>query len=117
MCVAFSWIRPRRAGSGRTTRRSHQRGRRSRRTARSIARAFGWSLEALETEYRTVYSEPIVLRGTLTVEHLLPQTWQDTWPLPAGVDPKESTRAARRPRAPVWESDPSDEYAESRHLQ
>ena len=51
-------------------------------------------LEALETEHRTVYSEPIVLRGTLTVEHLLPQTWQDTWPLPAGVDPTEA--AVRR---------------------
>jgi hypothetical protein len=48
-------------------------------------------LEAIEARYRTELSEPIVLRGTLTVEHLLPQTWQATWPLPAGVDPKQAT--------------------------
>jgi len=47
-------------------------------------------LEAIETAYRTEYSEPIVLRDTLTVEHLLPQAWQEWWELPAGVEPKDA---------------------------
>jgi hypothetical protein len=47
-------------------------------------------LEAIEAAYRTDLSEPIILRGVLTVEHLLPQSWQEAWPLPAGVDPEEA---------------------------
>jgi hypothetical protein len=48
-------------------------------------------LEAIEEAYRTELSEPIVLRGKLTVEHLLPQAWHDCWPLPEGVDQEEAT--------------------------
>ena len=47
-------------------------------------------LEAIEAEYRTELSEPIVLRGKLTVEHLLPRAWEERWPLPAGIDAREA---------------------------
>lgn len=48
-------------------------------------------LEAIEAAYRTDLSEQIVLRGKLTVEHLLPQAWQERWPLPQDVDAAEAT--------------------------
>ena len=51
-------------------------------------------LEALEAAARSERSEDIVLRGRLTVEHLLPQSWEVTWPLPDGADP-EKGRARR----------------------
>lgn len=44
-------------------------------------------LEALEAQLHTEKSEDIVLRGRLTVEHLLPQSWESYWPLPEGADP------------------------------
>lgn len=42
-------------------------------------------LTALEDSYWTDFSERIILTGKLTVEHLLPQVWEDTWPLPEGI--------------------------------
>lgn len=51
-------------------------------------------LEALEAAVRSERSEDIVLRGRLTVEHLLPQSWEVTWPLPDGADPEQG-RAGR----------------------
>jgi hypothetical protein len=54
-------------------------------------------LEAIESAYRTDLSEPIILRGKLTVEHLMPRAWQDEWPLPAGMDPNDA--AVRRESA------------------
>jgi len=47
-------------------------------------------LEAIEAAYRTDLSEQIVLRGKLTVEHLLPQAWRERWPLPKEVDAAEA---------------------------
>lgn len=44
-------------------------------------------LEALEARLHTEKSEDIVLRGRLTVEHLLPQSWESHWPLPKDSDP------------------------------
>jgi hypothetical protein len=48
-------------------------------------------LLALEDALRHDKSEVIVRSHTLTVEHLLPQTWQNTWPLPEidGEEPEE----------------------------
>jgi hypothetical protein len=44
-------------------------------------------LEALEDAGRSGLSEEgHVQRGTLTIEHVLPQKWQQHWPLPDGVD-------------------------------
>lgn len=48
-------------------------------------------LEAIEAQTRRDLSEAVVLRGTLSVEHLMPQTWQPNWPLPVGVDGPNAT--------------------------
>lgn len=45
-------------------------------------------LEALEDDRRTKYAEAgTVVRGKLTIEHILPQSWQANWPLPEEKDP------------------------------
>jgi uncharacterized protein with ParB-like and HNH nuclease domain len=44
-------------------------------------------LRAVEMASRSPKSEPIMLLGPLTVEHVMPQDWEKHWPLPAGVDP------------------------------
>jgi hypothetical protein len=42
-------------------------------------------LEGLEDEARSLLAEEgHVQRGTLTIEHVLPQKWQEHWPLPEG---------------------------------
>ena len=46
-------------------------------------------LEALEAQLRTDFSEDVVLRSTLQVEHLMPQAWEEHWPLPAATDGAE----------------------------
>lgn len=51
-------------------------------------------LEAIEAGLRSEMSESIVINEKLTVEHLLPQAWQEHWPPPNGADPTES--ATRR---------------------
>jgi hypothetical protein len=44
-------------------------------------------LEALEDAARSPLSEEgHVQRGKLTIEHVLPQKWQDHWPIPDGTD-------------------------------
>lgn len=48
-------------------------------------------LEALEDAYRTPKAESqFVERGKLTIEHVLPQSWHQHWPLPAGDDSPEA---------------------------
>jgi hypothetical protein len=47
-------------------------------------------LEAIEAQLRSDKSEDIELRGTLQVEHLMPQAWQEHWPLPENFDPVEA---------------------------
>jgi hypothetical protein len=45
-------------------------------------------LEALEDDLRSPKTEDqFVTRGSLTVEHVLPQSWTQHWALPAGVEP------------------------------
>lgn len=51
-------------------------------------------LEVLEAATRTAKREDIVLRERLTVEHVMPQHWQEHWPLPAGLP--ADTASARR---------------------
>ena len=41
-------------------------------------------LEALELALRTSKTEDVPLPKTLTIEHLMPQGWEQYWPLPAG---------------------------------
>ncbi len=44
-------------------------------------------LEALEDAARSALAEEAhVQRGTLTIEHVLPQKWREHWPLPDGAD-------------------------------
>ena len=42
-------------------------------------------LEALDTELASEFGESYVLRGKLTIEHLLPQQWRAKWSLPEGA--------------------------------
>ena len=44
-------------------------------------------LEALEGGMHTGLTERVQLPPSLTIEHVLPQTWESEWPLPAGFDP------------------------------
>jgi len=56
-------------------------------------------LEALEDSYRSPKSESqFVERGTLTIEHILPQSWQANWPLDVAEDDTPETAALRRER-------------------
>lgn len=43
-------------------------------------------LEALELELREAYSEKVSLPTDLTIEHVLPQHWEQHWPLPEAAD-------------------------------
>jgi hypothetical protein len=38
--------------------------------------------EAIERAKHTSRNEDIVIRSTLTIEHIMPQKWQDAWPIP-----------------------------------
>lgn len=56
-------------------------------------------LEGIEDQLRGTKSEESVVRGKLTIEHVMPQGWQGGhWPLPDGVDEGEMAEkaAARR---------------------
>jgi uncharacterized protein with ParB-like and HNH nuclease domain len=57
-------------------------------------------LEALEEALRTDKAEERhVVRGKLTIEHVLPQSWRDHWPLEMVDDPEEHhRRIVRRER-------------------
>jgi hypothetical protein len=43
-------------------------------------------LRRIDDEMKTAATEPSTLVGTLTVEHVMPQSWKDHWPLPTNVD-------------------------------
>ncbi len=47
-------------------------------------------LEALEQGMYTGLTEKVVLPTDLTVEHVLPQEWQQHWPLPEGAEPLQA---------------------------
>lgn len=47
-------------------------------------------LEALEAQLRSDKSEDIELKGRLTIEHIIPQAWEEYWPLPTDKDPNAS---------------------------
>ncbi len=38
--------------------------------------------EAIELAKRSALNEDIAIRSTLTIEHIMPQTWQGSWPIP-----------------------------------
>lgn len=43
-------------------------------------------LRAIEEAIRDQKSERITLHGTLTIEHVMPQSWQEHWPLPEDME-------------------------------
>lgn len=53
-------------------------------------------LEAIEQEKRTKLNEEIVIKSDLTIEHIMPQSWRQNWPVDAesevDVQEKELTR-------------------------
>lgn len=50
-------------------------------------------LRAIEESIRDSKAEQITLHGDLTIEHVMPQTWQENWPLPDGLDVETATQA------------------------
>ena len=59
----------------------------------------GMLLQALNAAKQTTRSETIVYSDDLTVEHLLPQVWEDHYPLPENLPPAEDeTMEQRRER-------------------
>ena len=53
-------------------------------------------LEAIEDYYRNETGQPQVERGKLPIEHVLPQKWQDSWPLGELDDPNTRTDHVHR---------------------
>ena len=53
-------------------------------------------LEALEMQLRTAKSEKVTLQEKLTIEHVLPQSWVQHWPLPEGQDSDEAAEHRNR---------------------
>ena len=47
-------------------------------------------LDAVEASMHDSKVGPYTDRDLLTIEHVLPQGWEDNWPLPAGVEPLEA---------------------------
>ena len=47
-------------------------------------------LEAMEKSYIDPMSEEVELKGTLTIEHIMPQSWGRNWPLPSDQDPEKA---------------------------
>ncbi len=43
-------------------------------------------LRAVEDAHPNQKTEHVTIAGSLTIEHVMPQTWQPHWPLPPGVD-------------------------------
>ena len=52
-------------------------------------------LEALENRLRSSKSEQLTFREKLTIEHLLPRSWEQHWPLPPDVDDGEGRETRR----------------------
>ena len=54
-------------------------------------------LREIEQGLRSKFSEPIEIKGVLTIEHILPQSWEEHWPLQTGerVTPGQSLQAIR----------------------
>ncbi len=51
-------------------------------------------LQALELQLHTPKSEEVTLHGKLTIEHLIPQAWEQNWHLPKQTSEAEEVREA-----------------------
>lgn len=47
-------------------------------------------LRAINEALVTAVNESITIHDKLTVEHVMPQDWEDHWPLPQGLDPTQA---------------------------
>jgi hypothetical protein len=61
--------------------------------------------ESIELTMRTALNEDIDIKSALTIEHIMPQKWQDNWPIPdfdqiddKDLDPNYRLRQAERDR-------------------
>lgn len=41
-------------------------------------------LREIENNHRSRFSEDVVIKSALTVEHVMPQSWEEKWPLQSG---------------------------------
>ncbi|HQZ72260.1 MAG TPA: DUF262 domain-containing protein [Anaerolineae bacterium] len=57
-----------------------------------VRRRLQMILRALEHKLRTPKTEEAPLGSSLTVEHLMPQQWQQHWPLRRGADPVDAAK-------------------------
>jgi hypothetical protein len=55
-------------------------------------------LEAIEATLHTGKTEKVKVELNLTIEHLLPQEWEEHWPLVVKVDTAEALEQARKRR-------------------
>lgn len=53
------------------------------------------ALLALEAHAQTSKTETVLMTRSLSVEHLLPQAWEEHWPLPQGADVADEERERR----------------------
>jgi hypothetical protein len=52
-------------------------------------------LEAMEAGLRNHFAETQLVPKDLTIEHVMPQSWRDHWPLPAGMTKEERDRSVQ----------------------
>ncbi|GAC81914.1 Protein of unknown function [Gordonia malaquae] len=52
-------------------------------------------LEAIENDYRAETNQPQIERNGLPIEHILPQKWRDTWPVPEDDEPARQEHVHR----------------------
>ena len=50
-------------------------------------------LRAVETSLYSSWVEPVSVPSDLSVEHVMPQQWAETWPLPSSLAPEEHAEA------------------------
>ena len=53
-------------------------------------------LEGIESRLRSAKAEQTDVPQNLTIEHLMPVSWEAKWPLPDGIEPEESRRERNR---------------------
>ena len=62
-----------------------------------LSSRINYILKEIERGLCNKFSEPIEIKGYLTIEHILPQSWEDYWPLQTGekVTSEQSSQAIR----------------------
>lgn len=58
-------------------------------------------LEVIEARLHTAKTESFSFDEKLTIEHIIPQTWTETWPLPDGGNEEERIEAEKRRKSHI----------------